>query len=177
MCCFLLKYHQEEIKRKEKGVGTGNIFKKIEWGVYHNLMQKMRVSDRESNFMLFVMNFLAKVMKKNVRPFNVWLGPLLFIKIILKTAQLFSKHFPSGFLSLCILFFLFHKSKDTSGIVRPSVQDLVYVFAIFFRFHKCFNNFHLSENILINKFFYWNVFVYSFTSMARRSCQFLFEVK
>ena len=26
-------------------------------------------------------------------------------------------------------------------------------FPIFFRFHKCFNNFHLSKNILINKFF------------------------
>ena len=67
----------------------------------------MRVSDRESNFMLFVMNSLAKVMKKNVRPFNVWLGPLLFIKMILKIAQLFSKHFPSGSLSLFVSFFSF----------------------------------------------------------------------
>ena len=28
-CCFLLSYHQEQIKRKkEKDVGAGNIFKK-----------------------------------------------------------------------------------------------------------------------------------------------------
>ena len=28
-CCFLLNYHQEQIKRKkEKDVGEGNIFKK-----------------------------------------------------------------------------------------------------------------------------------------------------
>ena len=42
--------------------------------------------------------------------FKVQLGPLLFIKILLETAQLLSNHFPSG-LSLCILYFLFHKSK------------------------------------------------------------------
>ena len=46
--CFLLNYHQEQIKRKE-------IFKKrIEQGVYHNLLLEMRVSDRESHFRLFV---------------------------------------------------------------------------------------------------------------------------
>ena len=102
------------------------------------------------------MNFLAKVMKKNVRPFKEWFGPLLFMKILLKTGKLLSKYFPSG-LSLCILCFLFHKGKDTSAVPQPSVQHLVYVFPIFFRFHKCFNNFHLSKNILINKFFHWNV--------------------
>ena len=82
-------------------------------------------------------------MKKNVQPFKVWLGPLLFIKILLKTAQLFSKHFPSG-LSLCMLYFRFHKGKVASAIPQSSVQHLVYVFPIFFRFHKCFNKFQLS---------------------------------
>ena len=90
--------------------------------------------------------------KENIWPFKVWLGPLLFIKILLKTAQLLSKHFPSG-LSLNILYFLFHKGKYTSAIRQPSVQHLVYVFPFFFRFHKRFNNFHLSKNILINIFF------------------------
>ena len=103
------------------------------------------------------MNFFAKVMKKNVlTPSKVWIGPLLFIKMLLETAQLLPKHFPSG-LSLCILYFLFHKSKDTSAIPQPSVQHLVCVFHIFFRFHKCFNNFHLSKNILINNFFHRNM--------------------
>ena len=143
-CCFLLNYYQEQIKRKRKRTWVGEIFKKrIEQGVYHN--QEMRVNERESHFRL--------VMKKNVlRPFKAWLGPLLFIKILLETAQLLPKHLPSG-LSLCILYFLFHKSKDTSAIPQPSVQDLVYVFPIYFRFHNCFNNFQLSKNILINKFF------------------------
>ena len=36
--------------------------------------------------------------------------------------QVFS--FPS--LSFCILYFLFHKGKDTSAIPQPSVQHLVY---------------------------------------------------
>ena len=91
--------------------------------------------------------------KENVRPFKVWLGPVLFIKILSKTAQLLSKHFPSG-LSLYILYFLFHKGKDTSVVPQPNVQHLVYVFPVFFRFHKCFKNFHLSKNILINIFFH-----------------------
>ena len=80
-------------------------------------------------------------------------------------------------LSLCILYFLFHKVKDTSGILQPSIRHLVYVFPIFFRFHKCFNNFHLSKNIFINKFFHWNVFLDSFTFMTQGRCQFLFEAK
>ena len=82
-------------------------------------------------------------MKKNARLFKVWPGPLSFINMLLKTAQLFPKHFPSG-LSLCILYFLFDKGKVASAIPQPSVQHLVYVFPIFFRFRKCFNKFHLS---------------------------------
>ena len=42
------------------------------------------------------MKFLEKVMKKNVRPFKVRLGPLLLIKILLKTAHLLSKHVSFG---------------------------------------------------------------------------------
>ena len=71
------------------------------------------------------------------------------IKICSTTLQAFS--FRS--FALCILYFFHHKGKDTSGIPQPSVQHLVYVFLIFFRFHKCFNNFHLSKNKFINKFF------------------------
>ena len=37
-----------------------------------------------------------------------------------------SKHFSSG-LSLCILYFFFHKGKDTSAVPQPSVQYLVYI--------------------------------------------------
>ena len=123
------------------------------------------------------MNFSAKVVKKNVRPFKVCLGHSLFIKILLKTAQLLSEHFPSDLL-LCIPYFLFHKGKDTSAIPQPSVQHLLYVFSIFCRFHKFFNNFHLSKNILINKFFSLkHAFLYSFTSMTQGSCRFHSEVK
>ena len=43
--------------------------------------------------------------EENVRPFKVWLCPLLLINILLKIVQLLSKHFPSG-VSLCILYFL-----------------------------------------------------------------------
>ena len=56
-------------KEKGKGRGWGKYFKKIiEQGVYHNLLQEMRVNDKESYFRLFVNELLANVMKKNVRP-------------------------------------------------------------------------------------------------------------
>ena len=45
-------------------------------------------------------------MKKNVWPFQEWLGPSFFIKIQLQTAQLLSKHFPPG-LSLFVSFISF----------------------------------------------------------------------
>ena len=75
------------------------------------------------------------VMKKSLPPFKVGFGPLLFIKILFKTAQLLSKHFPSS-LSLCIIYYPFHKGKDTSAISQPNFQHLVLVSPIFFRFHK-----------------------------------------
>ena len=103
-----------------------------------------------------IVDFSAKVMKKNVWPFKVWFVSLLFIEMLLKMAQLLFKRFHYG-LSLCILYFLFHKRKDASVISQPSVQHFVHVFLIFFRFHKYFNNSFLSRNILINKFFHWNM--------------------
>ena len=59
---------------------------------------------------------------------------LIVHKIQLEAAQLFCKYFHPG-LSLCILYFLFDKGKDTSAIPQPSVRILVYVFPIFFRSH------------------------------------------
>ena len=56
-CCFLLTHHQEQIKRKRKRTWVWQIFKKekrIEQGVYHNLLQKMRVNNKESYFRLIV---------------------------------------------------------------------------------------------------------------------------
>ena len=52
---FLLNYHQGQIKRKRKRTWVREIFKKrIEQGIYHNLLQNMRVNNRESYFRLFV---------------------------------------------------------------------------------------------------------------------------
>ena len=79
------------------------------------------------------MDSLGKSMKKNVQSFEEWLGPLLFTKILLETAQLISKHFLPG-LSFCILYFLFHKGKYTSAISQPSAQHFVYVFLFSFVF-------------------------------------------
>ena len=74
-------------------------------------------------------------------------------------------------LSLCILYFLFHKSKDTSAIPQPSIQHLVYVFPIFFRFHECFDNFHLSKIS-----FPWSIFFFIVILLWRKAV-FGFSVK
>ena len=48
---FLLNYDREQIKRKWKRTWVKKIFKKIiEQGVYHNLLQEMRVNDRKLCF-------------------------------------------------------------------------------------------------------------------------------
>ena len=45
-CCFLLDYHQKQIKRKRKRTWVPEIFKKrIEQGVYHNILQEMSVNE------------------------------------------------------------------------------------------------------------------------------------
>ena len=55
-CCFLLHYHQEQIKRKRKRMWVREILKKkrIEQGIYHNLWQELHVNDRKLHFRLFV---------------------------------------------------------------------------------------------------------------------------
>ena len=138
---------------------------KIEQWVYSSILQEKQ-RQRITFQVICTMKFLAKV-KKNVRHFKVWIGPVLFIKILLKTAQLFSKYFPPGF-SLYILYFLFHKGKDPSANPQLSVHPFVYVFPIFFHFHKCFNSFLLSKNLLKNKFFNWNMCFFIFLQPWRK---------
>ena len=71
-CCILLNYHQEQIKRKGKRTWAREIFKKrIEQGVYHNLLQKRFSKSNEEKCTAF--QSLA------------W-SFILFIKILLKTA-------------------------------------------------------------------------------------------
>ena len=61
----------------------------------------------------------------------VW--SLIVHKKVLETPQLLFKHFPSG-LSLCILYFLFHKVKDTSAIPHQafSILYILYPFSFVF---------------------------------------------
>ena len=44
-CCFLLNYHEEDIKRKRRRTWVRKIFKKIKQGVCHNLLYEIRVND------------------------------------------------------------------------------------------------------------------------------------
>ena len=105
----------------------------------------------ENRVLVYLYNKLfSKSNEEKLWSFNCWLGPLLFIKILLKTAQLLSKHFLSGFFLFVSFISFFIKARILMQFLSPA-------FSIFFRFHKCFNNFRLSKNILINKFFHWSI--------------------
>ena len=72
-CCFLLKYHQKQIKTKGKRTRVWEIFKKkLGQGVYHNFLRRY-VSMIENHISG---SLLPNVTRKNVRLF-------LFIKILL----------------------------------------------------------------------------------------------
>ena len=77
-----------------------------------------------------IMNFLAKVMKRNVRSFKVWFGPLLFMKILLKTAQLLSKHFPSSLPPLYPLLPFFIKARIPLQFLNQAFS-ILYMFLFF----------------------------------------------
>ena len=64
--------------------------------------------------------------------FQSMLGPLLFIKILLKTGHLLYKHFPPGLPLFASFISVFYKGKDTSTIPQPGVYHLVFVFLYHF---------------------------------------------
>ena len=102
-CCFLLNCQQEQSKRKRKRTWMQEIFlKRIEQGVYHNLLREMRPSDRKSYFRLLHNELFSESNEEKCTAFQSLAWSL--------TAQLLSKYFPSG-LSLCILYFLFIKPR------------------------------------------------------------------
>ena len=112
--------------------------------------QKKKEKDVGAEFV--IMNFLVKVVKKNMRPFKVWLGPLLFIKIQFKIAQLFSKHFPPC-LSFYFFYFFFHKRKDTFTIPQPSLHHLVYFSPFSFVFINALTTYTYAKISLQTTFF------------------------
>ena len=77
--------------------------------------------------------------EKNVWAFKICVGPLLFIKTPLKTTQLLFKNFPWVLSLFASLIFFFIKAR------------------ILLWFLKCFENFYLSKNVLINKLFHWSM--------------------
>ena len=115
----------------------------------------------ESNFKYLYNELFSESKEEKCTAFQSMTWSLIVHKDTIKNCSTSLQAFSFWSLSLCILYFLFHKGKDTCRIPQPRVQHLIYVFPISFRFHKCFNNFHVSKNIFINKFFHWNVFLYN----------------
>ena len=120
-------------------------------------------------------DFLAKVMTKNVRHFKVWLGFLLFIKILLNLLNCSPSIFllVSLSLSLFVYFIYFFQAWILLEFLSQAFSILYMFFPIFFRYYKYFDKFHLTKNILIKKFFSLkHVFRHSFPSVTH-----FFEVK
>ena len=120
------------------------------------------------------MNFLAKVLKKSLQPFKVWLGPLLFIRVQLKAVQLYSKHFSPN-LSLCILYLLFHKGKGTSTVRSSSC--ICFPHFLSFSLNALITFFAEAKISMQINFSLEHMFLPIFTSMTLGSCPFLCEVK
>ena len=144
--CFLLNYHQEQIKRKRKKTWVREIYI-----IYCSRCVSV-IENRISGYLYNQLFSESNEEKRTAFQSMPWF--LIIHKNTIKNCSTALQAFFSRSFSFCTLYFLFHKGKDTSGILQPSVQHFVHVFPIFFRFHKCFNNFHLGKNIFINKFFH-----------------------
>ena len=70
------------------------------------------------------MKFLAKVMKKNVTAFQGMAWSLIAHKNTIKNCSTALQAVSFRSLSLCVLYSLFHKGKDTSAVPGASVQHL-----------------------------------------------------
>ena len=94
--CFI----KSKSKEKEKGRRCRKHFKQEQNNKFTIIHCRRYIFQgyKTTYQVICMMNFLAKVVKKNVR-----IGLLLFIKILLKTTQLFYKLFPVSLpLSLCL---------------------------------------------------------------------------
>ena len=106
------------------------------------------IENRISDY--FYNEFFSESNEEKCTDFQSMAWSLIVHKNTIKNCWTALQAFYLRSLSLCILYFLFHKILLEP---QPSVQHLVHIFPIFFRYHKRFNNFHLSKNSFINKFF------------------------
>ena len=125
--CFLLDYHQEQIKRKRKKTWVREIFKKqIEQGVYHNILQAMNVNENRISGYLDNELF-SESNEEKCTAFQRMAWFIVVHKKLLKTAQLLSEHFPSGFSLFVSLISFIIKA-------RILLQFLGQAFSIFYMF-------------------------------------------
>ena len=124
-CCFLLNYHQEQIKRKIKKTWVREIsLKRIKQGVYHNYCRRC-VSMIETRISGYLYNkFVSKSNEEKCTVFQGMAWSLIVHENTIENCStaLQGFSFRSLSLSLCIFYFLFYKGNDTSAISRPSVQ-------------------------------------------------------
>ena len=143
-------------KKKEKDAGAGN--KKTRTASW-NLLQEILVNYISGNL---YNELFRKSRAEKCTVFQSMASPLVVYKNVIKNCSTVLNS-PSIFpwsLSLYPLCYLFQKCNDTSAIPHSqatSVHYFVYVFPIFFRYHKGFNNCHLSKNLLTYKFFHWSM--------------------
>ena len=145
---FLLNYHQEQMKRKTTWVRQ--IFKKIEQGVQHNLLQRI------TRQVICIMNPKAKVVKKNVRSFKYHLVP--YKKLLnCSPSTFFLKNF-ANFTGKRLCWSLFLIKFRPSGLIKKCFQDSSFgvKFARFLRIP-------ISQNICERLLLYCIRFCYLFS--------------
>ena len=117
--CFLLNYHQEQIKRKKRRGYGKYFFKKEQNKEFTTVCCRRYMSLIENHILGNLYNelFSESTEESTVRYFKVQLWFLIVHKMLLKTTQLFSKHFPPG-LPLCIF-----RKQPPRGVPRKRCSE------------------------------------------------------
>ena len=135
-CCYSLfsytniRSKSKKKKKKEKDLGTGNIKKRIEQGVYHNLLQEIRVSDRNWISGYLYNDLFSESNEEKCTAFQSMARSLIVHKNIIKTPQLLSKYFPSG-LSLFVFFIFFFINARILLEFLNQAFSILYIFSPF----------------------------------------------
>ena len=109
------------------------------------------IEDRISSYLYN--ELFCKINDKKWRAFKNMACSLIVYKNTIRNCSTALQAFLFRSISLYPFFSFFIKARILLQFLSQAFSIFLMFSPIFFRFHKCFNNFHLSKNILINEFF------------------------
>ena len=110
------------------------------------------IEDRISSYLYN--ELFCKINDKKWRAFKNMACSLIVYKNTIRNCSTALQAFLFRSISLYPFFSFFIKARILLQFLSQAFSIFLMFSPIFFRFHKCFSNFHLSKNILINKFFF-----------------------